>query len=167
MVGLHPKQIKIVKMRYLLFLLLFVNCNTNEKNLNTDEKDLIISFVEYCRSNEQLEESILEDFLCFDEENKEDLISISKEFINGINNHVLKDVVKYQILSHIEIDKQILKNFNQTIVYPNIQNVYYLVNNNKIKMYFIVENGKIISFFGNPQKRPKKETYPFLLCGSI
>lgn len=132
-----------------IILIVLLACNS-QKN-----KELILNnFIEKAVLNESYDISKINEFIYV----KKDSIKENTETYRLIQfnlrllHHQLTNIESYKIITHKEF---VLQNSfkNYTIDYKNLDNVYYIISENKLIAPLIInKNNKIVSFFSGKGK---------------
>lgn len=153
--------LKFIVVGFIVFIV-FIACKPK-----LDNKQLIKNFITNCIvTDTEITESLLKTYLQISEEKKQIKTEIIEAFIKDYRKE-FSTIENYKVYFFKEIDKAITS--FQEILYPDKDQIYYVIAQNKVKMFFIIKNQKIISFFGNItilKGKPKAGTNtvkPFML----
>lgn len=132
-----------------LFFCLFYVITASGQGSQTDEQ-LVNSFVKKWMESAGSEDCALKyleihDSYLQDSEKKKFFFEWFSSFSKTINEEIIKNNGKFQIIPHkIDDENKMIKEFN--LVLDDYTGVFYLIINSKVVTDIIVKNGKIISY---------------------
>lgn len=151
-------------MRHLVILLFVALLWSSCEEENTSKK-IVNSFVETTILNEEPSEKSITDFIAFNPElSKEDQvksIELSQLVMGEIRDKIKACEHAYRIISYQELSHEPLISYK--FEYSEMENVYFLICNNKVLAPIVVKNGKVVAFYTQLNKTRENSFKPYLL----
>ena len=149
-----------MKILVILFCLINLSCvnqssHTHSKNIKDFVNNIILSntsntndIFEYIEASEELR-------------SKEGFEELLENYVTFLRESLVSQKREYQVTRHLgNEDQEGIVKYN--LQYNDLENVYYIISEEKIVTHIIMDNDKIISFFCSISKRGN-QNFPVML----
>lgn len=159
---LIKKVVKKNNMKQQILMLIIFLLGTLACQSNNTEKDVVEFFEIIAKSDSSDVHSLMNFMQVRDSLLDENGRNMIKFYAYGLNDHLKSRCeMDFEIIHHNQISEHLIVNYR--LQYEDLDNVYYVVCNDKIFTSIIFENGKVISFFPYLIKNSSKKVIPVLL----